>query len=117
VWRWRVFRSLAAKFSLVFSIVVAASAVVLAFSSYLDGREVLQREARARYESIVTNMAFNAEYGVLTRNVLALQQIVQGVMQEEDVNFAEALDASGAGSELASACGACESSPDAELVS
>jgi len=90
--KWRGFHSLAAKLDIVFSVVVASSATVLAVASYLDGREVLQREAQARYGSIVTNLAFNVEYGVLTRNISALRQIVEGVMQEPDVNFVRIAD-------------------------
>lgn len=91
----RGIHSLAGKLSLAFSGLVASCAVLLAVTGYVDGRVVLEREAHARYESIVRSVAFNAEYAVLTRNVLALEQIVQGVTQEEDVNFVSVKDVSG----------------------
>jgi signal transduction histidine kinase/HAMP domain-containing protein len=92
---WRPLQSLGAKFSLAFSLVVAASAAVLVFNSYITGKEVLERESSARYESIVTNVAFSAEYGVLTRNTTSLQQMARGVMREKDVNFVEITDMNG----------------------
>jgi nitrogen-specific signal transduction histidine kinase/HAMP domain-containing protein len=87
---------LAVKLSVAFSLVVAVSAAILAVSAYMDEKVVLQREAQARYDSIATNLAFNAEYGALTRNIPVLDQLLKGVKREEDVNFAEIDDMSGA---------------------
>jgi signal transduction histidine kinase/HAMP domain-containing protein len=91
----RAFHSLAAKLSLSFSLIIAVSASVLVYNNYMIGKNVLQREAQARYDSIVTNVAFNAEYGVLTRNVPVLRQMARGAMQEKDVNFVEIKDVKG----------------------
>jgi methyl-accepting chemotaxis protein len=88
-------KSLTYKLSLFFSVFFTVSSAALITISYQAGREMLTKESTSRYNSIANNLAFNAEYGVLTQNVQTLDKILDGVMTERDVNSASILDKDG----------------------
>jgi methyl-accepting chemotaxis protein len=93
--------SMAVKLSVVFSIFITVVAVALIGVSYSAGKDMLTKESMSRYNAIADNLAFNAEYGVLTRNQQTLDKILSGVMEvkidgkESDVNFIEIAEKSG----------------------
>ncbi len=86
---------LALKLSCVFSLLIAAVSSLAFWRSYASGKDLLVKESIARFESITNNLAFNAEYGVLTKNTQTLEKIVKGIMQEKDVSFGSVIDKNG----------------------
>jgi methyl-accepting chemotaxis protein len=88
-------KGLTYKLSLFFSLFFTLSAAALIVISYRAGRDMLTVESTNRFNSITNNLAFNAEYGVLTQNAQTLEKVLEGVMAEADVNFVEVLDKSG----------------------
>ena len=77
--------NLGVKLSLVFSLFMTVISTVLILNSYLEEKELLMKESAARFNSIAANLAFNAEYGALTKNLESLQQVARVAMQEKDV--------------------------------
>lgn len=90
---WRL--GLGTKLSLMFSSLITATSITIIVYTYTSWHEALMREAHARYQSIANNFAFNAEYGVLTRNSQTLINIMRGLRQEPDVNFIKVSDRAG----------------------
>ena len=88
-------QSLTNKISVFFSLFFAVSSAALIVLSYTAGKEMLTKESVARFNSIANNLAFNAEYGVLTQNTQTLDKVLDGVMAEKDVNRVEVLDKTG----------------------
>ncbi len=88
-------QSLSFKLSLFFSLFFTVSSGFLILISYSAGRDMLTKESTSRFNSIAENLAFNAEYGVLTQNAQTLDKILDGVMEEKDVNSAEVADKTG----------------------
>mgnify|MGYP000001556148 CR=1 FL=1 len=87
--------NLTIKISLVFSALIAVSCTALLISNYFSGKDILSSQSVARYNSIAANLAFNAEYGVLTKNKQTLGKVLRGVMQEKDVNYVQVADRAG----------------------
>jgi methyl-accepting chemotaxis protein len=88
-------QSLTNKISVFFSVFFAVSSAALIVLSYTAGKDMLTKESVARFNSIANNLAFNAEYGVLTQNSQTLDKVLDGVMAEKDVNRVEVMDKGG----------------------
>ncbi len=75
------------KFVLTISFLILITSVLL--SGYLIKRQssLIERELEKRAESLVRNLAFNSEYGVLVENQTLLLNLMKGLSQEEDVNY------------------------------
>jgi methyl-accepting chemotaxis protein len=88
-------KSISYKLSLFFSFFFTVAATALIWISYNTAKRELTRESSARFNSITNNLAFNAEYGVLTQNAQTLDKILDGVMEEKDVNSVSVEDKTG----------------------
>lgn len=78
---------LRAKFVLVISLLILVTSALLSW--YLIKRQstLIERELGKRAESLVRNLAFNSEYGVLVENQALLLNLMKGLSQEEDVRY------------------------------
>jgi methyl-accepting chemotaxis protein len=88
-------KSMSFKLSLYFSAFFTVAATALIWISYNTARRELTHESTARFDSIANNLAFNAEYGVLTQNAQTLDKVLDGVLEEKDVNSVEVVDKAG----------------------
>ena len=85
--------SLAFTFGLKMRFVLIISALILFTSVILSGflikkqSELIQRELEKRGESLVKNLAYNSEYGVLVENKDLLLNLIKGLSQQEDVAY------------------------------
>jgi signal transduction histidine kinase len=86
---------LKAKFVLMISFLIVVTSAIL--SVFLIERQglLIQRELEKRGESMVRNLAHNAEYGVLVENASLLLNLMQGVYQEEEVVYIAIRDREG----------------------
>ena len=75
------------KFVLTISFLISITSVLL--SGYLIQRQssLVERELEKRAESLVRNLAFNSEYGVLVENQALLMNLIKGLSQEEGVDY------------------------------
>jgi signal transduction histidine kinase/methyl-accepting chemotaxis protein len=73
--------------------VFTISFLILFTSAILSGflikkqSELIQRELEKRGESLVKNLAYNSEYGVLVENKDLLMNLIQGLSQQEDIAY------------------------------
>jgi signal transduction histidine kinase/HAMP domain-containing protein len=83
------------KFVLVISLLIVITSTLLSW--YLIRRQsiLIERELGKRAESLVRNLAFNSEYGVLVENQALLLNLMKGLSQEEDVRYITIQDRSG----------------------
>jgi len=86
---------LKAKFVLIISFLILVTSAIL--SVFLIERQslLIQRELEKRGESMVRNLAHNAEYGVLVENRPLLLNLMEGVYQEEEVVYITIRDRKG----------------------
>jgi two-component system NtrC family sensor kinase len=75
------------KFVLIISFLILITSALL--SGFLIERQssLIEKELEKRAESLVRNLAFNSEYGVLVENKLLLLNLMKGLSQEEDVEY------------------------------
>ncbi len=83
------------KFVLVTSVLILFTSVVL--SGFLIKRQsdLIQGELEKRGRSLVKNLAYNSEYGVLIENEQLMTSLIKGLTREEDVIYALIYDRSG----------------------
>jgi signal transduction histidine kinase/HAMP domain-containing protein len=85
--------SLAFTFGLKMRFVLIISSLILFTSVILSGflikkqSELIQRELDKRGESLVKNLAYNSEYGVLVENKEILLNLIKGLALQEDVAY------------------------------
>jgi signal transduction histidine kinase/HAMP domain-containing protein len=85
--------SLAFTFGLKMRFVLIISSLILFTSVILSGflikkqSELIQRELEKRGESLVKNLAYNSEYGVLVENKDLLLNLIKGLALQEDVAY------------------------------
>jgi signal transduction histidine kinase/HAMP domain-containing protein len=85
--------SLAFTFGLKIRFVLIISSLILFTSVILSGflikkqSELIQRELEKRGESLVKNLAYNSEYGVLVENKDILLNLIKGLVLQEDVAY------------------------------
>ncbi|MBN1794920.1 MAG: HAMP domain-containing protein [Candidatus Omnitrophica bacterium] len=84
-------------FKLTLGFVVAVLLISSALSFYLLGHEneLFRTELRKRGLALATNLAFNAEYGILVKNDYILTELVRGIKGEDDVLYAMILNVEG----------------------
>ncbi|MGB8658731.1 MAG: ATP-binding protein [Candidatus Zixiibacteriota bacterium] len=75
------------KFVLMISLLILITSFLLC--GFLIRRQslLIERELGKRAESLVRNLAFNSEYGVLVENRTLLLNLMKGLSQEEDVEY------------------------------
>lgn len=92
--KWRV--GLPLKFILSISVVIAVTTVGLGIFFIDHDVALVTAELAERGRSLVRNLAFNGEYGVLIGNREVLDTLVRGVIQQEDVLYVVIHDDTGA---------------------
>ena len=85
--------SLKFPFGLKVRFVLIISGLILFTSAILSGflierqSELIHKELEKRGESLVKNLAYNSEYGVLVENKDLLRNLIRGLAQQEDVAY------------------------------
>lgn len=92
--KWRV--GLPLKFILSISILIAVTSVSLGVFFMRHDVALVTAELVERGRSLVRNLAFNGEYGVLIGNRELLDTLVRGLIQQEDVLYVVIHDNTGA---------------------
>jgi signal transduction histidine kinase len=87
--------SLREKFVAVVSLVIISSLIII--SGYLIKRqnEIYHYELEKRGEALVTNLAYNSEYGVIIESTGDLENLIKGVAMAEDVIYVAIVSADG----------------------
>lgn len=86
---------LAPKFILSISLLIAITAGFLSFYIIWHEAKTIRNERTNYAESLARNLAYNAEYGVMTRNKEILENLITGIMKEKDVISVEITDKDG----------------------
>ena len=75
------------KFVLLVSVVIVASMIII--SGYLIKRqnEIYRQELEKRAESLVANLAYNAEYGVILESESVLNDLLKGIIRAGDIVY------------------------------
>ena len=83
------------KFVAVVSLVIITSLIII--SGYLIKRqnEIYHYELEKRGEALVTNLAYNSEYGVIIESTGDLEDLIRGVAMAEDVIYVGIVSADG----------------------
>lgn len=90
-----------AKASLKMKAVVFISLMILAVGASLgwyflsQSKEVLTDELEKRALSLTKNLGHNSKYGLLTEDQVILQELIEGILQEDSVRFVLIADAQG----------------------
>jgi signal transduction histidine kinase len=79
---------LPAKFILSISVLIVFTSLALGWSFSRNAVALIKAALMERGRSLARNLAYNSEYGVLIANQNILQQLVDGVIKEEDVLYA-----------------------------
>jgi signal transduction histidine kinase/HAMP domain-containing protein len=91
------------KFVFLISCLILFTSVILSGVLIEKQSKLIQRELEKRGESLVKNLAYNSEYGVLVENKDLLWNLIRGLAQQEDVAYIVIQDRKGnALAELAS---------------
>jgi signal transduction histidine kinase len=89
LWKRKPFKiSLAVKFTLSISVLIILTSVALGWFFSRNAVGLIEAALMERGRSLARNLAYNSEYGVLIANRNILQQLVEGVIKEEDVLYA-----------------------------
>jgi len=75
------------RFVLIISFLILFTSVILSGFLIKKQSELIQRELEKRGESLVKNLAYNSEYGVLVENKDLLLNLIRGLSQQEDVAY------------------------------
>jgi signal transduction histidine kinase len=76
------------KFTLSISVLIMLTSLALGWSFSRNAVALIKAALMERGRSLARNLAYNSEYGVLIANQSILQQLVDGVIKEEDVLYA-----------------------------
>ncbi|RKY31260.1 MAG: hypothetical protein DRP74_05255 [Candidatus Omnitrophota bacterium] len=68
-------------------LMIVTMALVLTFVYIGHQKGVLQSQLEVLGSALAKNLAFNAELGVLTKNLSVLDELSEGVLQRKDVNY------------------------------
>ncbi|MDH5526602.1 MAG: HAMP domain-containing histidine kinase [Nitrospirota bacterium] len=90
-----IHRSIATKALAILVLIVVAVSLASGYNSLKGARQLLTGELTERGLVLARNLAFNAGYGVYTEDIITLNQLLDGVMEEQDVLFAMVSDPSG----------------------
>lgn len=83
---------LAAKFLLPISLLIILTALALSFYFIRYQKNISIDQEKIHTYSLARNLAYNAEYGVLTKNRPLLDNLVKGVISEHNIIFAKIAD-------------------------
>ncbi|MCK4427572.1 MAG: HAMP domain-containing protein, partial [candidate division Zixibacteria bacterium] len=83
------------KFVLIISGLILFTSLILSGFLIKKQGELIQTELEKRGESLVKNLAYNSEYGVLVENKDLLQNLIKGLAQQEDVAYITIQDREG----------------------
>jgi HAMP domain-containing protein len=83
------------RFVLIISGLILFTSVILSGFLIKKQSEVIQGELEKRGETLVRNLAYNSEYGVLVENRDMLSNLIKGLFQEEDVVYVLIQDKNG----------------------
>jgi signal transduction histidine kinase len=76
------------KFVLIISFLILFTSIILSGFLIQKQSNLIQSEMEKRGRSLVKNLAYNSEYGVLIENEKLLATLIEGLMREEDVTYA-----------------------------
>src|SRR5262245_38144399 len=88
--------SLKVKALVFISLMILAVGASLSWYFLRQAQGVLTDELQRRALSLTKNLAHASQYGVLTRDEVILQQLIDGILQEDSVLLARIMDAQGA---------------------
>ncbi|MBN1824343.1 MAG: PAS domain S-box protein [Endomicrobiales bacterium] len=88
-------KNLAPKFLIPISLLIVFTSLVLSIFFVRHETRVVRAERKNYADSLARNLAYNAEYGVITRNSEILNTLITGVMKEKDVISIEITDNKG----------------------
>jgi signal transduction histidine kinase len=91
----RLHPGLKAKFVLIISFLILITSVILSVFLIKRQSSMIQMELEKRGESMVRNLAHNAEYGVLVENEPLLLNLMEGLCQEAEVIYINVWDRTG----------------------
>lgn len=83
------------KFSISISILLILSAIVLSFLLMGVERFRVEGDLKNKGRLLARNLAYNSEYGILSKNLENLRRLVEGVMEESDVIYVQIYDDKG----------------------
>lgn len=87
--------NLAQKFFIPVSFLIILASSVFSFFFLHHEIKIIKSERINYADSLARNLAYNAEYGVLTKNFEILYDLVKGVMKERDVIMVQIVDING----------------------
>ena len=88
-------KSVKLKAVLFISLMIGAVGLLLSWYFLLQSESVLKEELRRRTLALAENFAHTSYYGMLTADAVILQQLIDGLMREENVIYAAIVDADG----------------------
>ena len=88
-------KSVKVKAVLFISLMIGTVGVLLSWYFLLQSESVLKEELRRRMLTLAENFAHTSYYAMLTGDAVILQQLIDGVMQEENVIYAAVVDVEG----------------------
>lgn len=80
------------KFVLIISFLILFTSIILSGFLIQKQSDLIQSELEKRGRSLVKNLAYNSEYGVLIENEKLLATLIEGLIREEDVIYAQIFD-------------------------
>lgn len=83
------------KFVLIISFLILFTSIILSGFLIQKQSNLIQSELEKRARSLVKNLAYNSEYGVLIENEKLLATLIEGLIREEDVIYAQIFDREG----------------------
>jgi signal transduction histidine kinase len=83
------------KFVLIISFLILFTSIILSVFLIQRQSNQIQSELEKRGRSLVKNLAYNSEYGVLIENEQLLANLTKGLIREEDVIYALIYDKNG----------------------
>ena len=83
------------KFMIIISILIISTSVILSGFLIQKQGDSFHKELGKRAESLVRNLAYNSEFGVLIENKDILSNLLRGVMREKDLVYAFIYDKQG----------------------
>jgi len=83
------------KFVLITSILIILTSFTLSFFFIRHQINNIKIEQKSRADALARNIAYSAEYAVLTKNYEQLNNIVTGIMREKDIIWVEIKDKDG----------------------
>jgi signal transduction histidine kinase/DNA-binding response OmpR family regulator/methyl-accepting chemotaxis protein len=77
------------------SLLILVVGAVLSWYFLRQTKDVLTAELQKRAMSLTMNLAYNSKYGVLTEDTVILQELIEGILKEDDVLYVSITDVQG----------------------